>query len=206
MSLYPDYDVLSKWESVSFDNLTRGILRQRMAGPPERRFFSEVEFTLLAALAARLAPMPEKGAPPPVAPWIDATLFEGRDDGYRKEGLPPVPQAWRRGLQLIGEEAQAQYGRSFEVLDADTQTAFLKRLQEGEVDAARWAGFSAKGFFADMLLKTVVGVYYAFPQSWSEMGFGGPASPRGYVRLGLNEHDPWEAREVGQRHVQGGAG
>jgi hypothetical protein len=27
------------------------------------------------------------------------------------------------------------------------------------------------------------------------MGFGGPASPRGYVRMGLDRRDPWEAAE-----------
>jgi hypothetical protein len=27
------------------------------------------------------------------------------------------------------------------------------------------------------------------------MGFGGPAAPRGYLRLGPDERDPWEARE-----------
>ena len=47
-----------------------------------------------------------------------------------------------------------------------------------------------------MLLKTVVGFYYAHPKAWNEIGFGGPASPRGYVRLGFSERDPWEAKEV----------
>jgi hypothetical protein len=33
------------------------------------------------------------------------------------------------------------------------------------------------------------------------VGFGGPASPRGYVRLGLNQRDPWEgeARDKPER-------
>ena len=38
--------------------------------------------------------------------------------------------------------------------------------------------------------------YYAHPTAWSEIGWGGPASPRGYVRMDLNERDPWEAAEV----------
>ncbi|MGH6677602.1 MAG: gluconate 2-dehydrogenase subunit 3 family protein, partial [Bradyrhizobium sp.] len=36
---------------------------------------------------------------------------------------------------------------------------------------------------------------YAHPAAWSEIGFGGPASPRGYVRLGANRRDEWEAAE-----------
>ena len=35
------------------------------------------------------------------------------------------------------------------------------------------------------------------PTAWSEIGWGGPASPRGYVRLDFNERDPWEAAEAG---------
>ena len=200
---YRGYDVLDKWESVSFDNLTRGVIRERLAGPPERRFFTEEAFALLEALAARLAPTPERGSQPPIAGWIDAELHEGRDEGYRFEGMPPAQEAWRTGLRLLGEEARAQYGRPFEAQDEATQVAFLKRLQAGEVDKARWSGLDAERFFGDMLLKTVVGVYYAYPQAWSEMGFGGPASPRGYVRLGLNERDPWEAREAGRLRTQG---
>ena len=202
MSRYPDYDVLSKWDSVSFDNLTRGILRQRLSSPPERRFFTEEEFALLEAVAARLAPRPEKGPQPPIAPWIDAELFERRDEGFRRESMPFAQEAWRKGLGLLAEEARAQTSRAFEALDAESQDGVLRRIQKGEVDEARWAGFDPSSFFAD-LIKNVAGVYYAYPQAWNEIGFGGPASPRGYVRLGLNEHDPWEAREVGQRRTQG---
>ena len=203
---YPGYDVLDKWESVSFDDITRGVIRRRLAGPPERRFFTEVEFALLEAVSARLAPTPERGPQPFIAGWIDAELYEGRDEGYRQDPMPFAKEAWRTGLALLAQEAQAQYGRPFENQDEATQTAFLKRVQKGEVDKARWAKLDAESFFGDVLLKTVVGVYYAYPQAQSEMGFGGPASPRGYVRIGLNEHDPWEAREAGQPKVRGSGG
>lgn len=53
----------------------------------------------------------------------------------------------------------------------------------------------AKLFFQTRVLKDVVAVYYAHPQAWDEMGFGGPASPRGYVRMGFDRHDPWDAVE-----------
>ena len=38
--------------------------------------------------------------------------------------------------------------------------------------------------------------YYAHPTAWNEIGFGGPASPRGYVRMGFDRRDPWEAAEA----------
>jgi hypothetical protein len=38
--------------------------------------------------------------------------------------------------------------------------------------------------------------YYGHPTAWSEIGFGGPASPRGYVRMDFDRRDPWEAAEA----------
>ena len=193
---YPDYDILDKWSSVSFDDKTRAVLTQRLHAVPGRRFFTQAEWDLLEALSSRLAPTPERGGSIPITPWIDRELFEGDTEGFRIEGMPPTPEAWRIGLAAIEAEAKAAYVRPFAELDPETQDLFLKRIQKGEVDPALWGGMDAKRFFGDILLKGVVGVYYAHPQAQSEMGFGGPASPRGYVRIGLNEHDPWEAREV----------
>jgi hypothetical protein len=44
-------------------------------------------------------------------------------------------------------------------------------------------------------MKDVIGNYYAHPAAWSEIGFNGPASPRGHIRLSLDSRDPWEAEE-----------
>ncbi|HZD88840.1 MAG TPA: gluconate 2-dehydrogenase subunit 3 family protein, partial [Pseudolabrys sp.] len=54
---------------------------------------------------------------------------------------------------------------------------------------------NAQSFMRHVLLREIVGIYYAHPDAWSEIGFGGPASPRGYVRLAENRRDPWEAVE-----------
>ena len=45
-------------------------------------------------------------------------------------------------------------------------------------------------FFAKRLLPDVVFAYYAHPTAWNEIGFGGPASPRGYVRMGFDRRRP----------------
>jgi hypothetical protein len=50
-------------------------------------------------------------------------------------------------------------------------------------------------FFRHELLRLIVEIYYAHPAAWSEIGFGGPASPRGYLRLTANRRDSWEAAE-----------
>jgi len=35
--------------------------------------------------------------------------------------------------------------------------------------------------------------FYSHPWTWNEIGFGGPAYPRGYVRLGPGQRESWEA-------------
>ena len=54
----------------------------------------------------------------------------------------------------------------------------------------------AKTFFARRILVDVPPLYYSHPKAWNEIGFGGPASPRGYVRLEGDRPDPWEAIEA----------
>jgi hypothetical protein len=70
----------------------------------------------------------------------------------------------------------------------------LRAIQDGTASGGVWDRLPPPRFFTTVLLKEVVGAYYAHPAAWSEVGFGGPASPRGYVRLGTNQHDPWEAQ------------
>ena len=193
---YPDYDVLDKWESVSFDDKTRAVLRQRMNVIPERRFFNEAEWSLMEAVCARLAPVPERGPRPPITPWIDAKLMEGDTEGFRFEAMPHEHDAWRIGLAALADEAVVLYARPFEALDGELQDQVLRRVQKGDVRSAHWSALDPKLFFVNLLLREVAGVYYAHPQAWSEMGFGGPASPRGYVRMGLDERDPWEAKQA----------
>jgi hypothetical protein len=196
---YAGYDVLAKWNSPSFDETTREVLRRRLAKVPPRRFLAAEEWLLLEAVCARLIPQPEREPPIPIVPWIDAALHENRGEGFRFEDAPPMRQAWRQGLKGVAREAERRFGRPFESLTAEDQDTVLRAVQAGEVEPDAWEGLAPQRFFCDLLLKTAAGVYYAHPAAWSEIGFGGPASPRGYVRLGMDGLgiDPWDGRETG---------
>ena len=104
--------------------------------------------------------------------------------------------AWRQGLDAIEAESRERHGRSFLELTGTDQDSLLREVQLGKVESDCWRGLSPKRFFKSLLLTQVVSTYYAHPAAWSEIGFGGPASPRGYVRLGFDERDPWEGKEV----------
>ncbi|GAB3374346.1 gluconate 2-dehydrogenase subunit 3 family protein [Azotobacter armeniacus] len=193
---YPGYDVLAKRHSLSWNEPTRRAVDARLALPREPRFFAPHEWRILEAACARILPQPAGRPPVPLAAMVDAKLFERRGDGYRDSRLPPLQQAWRQGLAALEAEAKARHGRAFAKLAGGVQDALLRAMQDGELDHPAWGGMPAALFFYHRLLHDITSAYYSHPTAWSEIGFGGPASPRGYVRLGANARDPWEPAEI----------
>lgn len=192
---YPGYDVLDKWLSPSFDDTTRNVIAERLTKVPERRFFTPEEWALAEALAAHLLPQPDRRQPIPIVPWIDAKLAEGKGDGFRRTGEPRDAQVWREGLAAIEAEARRRHGAGFVLLDRAARERLLQDIRSNVVSDG-WIGVAPRRFLVEFVLKTMAGVYYSHPDAWSEIGFGGPASPRGYVRLQLDRHDAWEPDEA----------
>jgi hypothetical protein len=199
---YLTYDVLDKWDSPSWNEQTRAVVRRRLERVPERRFLSQEQWDLLEAITARLIPQPDREEPVPIVPWIDDMLQQNHAPGYRYADMPPMCEAWRKGLDAIRSETFNRHGKAFEELSPKEQDDILSDVQHNRVESRYWGDLPAGGFFLHHLLKQTVGVYYAHPAAWSEIGFGGPASPRGYARLGFDERDPWEAKEF---HFEGAA-
>jgi hypothetical protein len=189
------YDVLDKWNSPSWNDQTREAVRQRLEEVPKRRFLTTEQWSLLEAVVARLVPQPDREEPVPIVPWIDAMLHHNHTPGYRYADMPPMREAWKQGLDALAAEALNRHGKCFEELSPKDQDELLTDVQHSRVESRYWRDLPAGGFFLHHLLKQVVGVYYSHPSAWSEIGFGGPASPRGYARLGFDERDPWEAKE-----------
>ena len=184
------WNVLDDWKSPSWNDQTRAVVAERLEHVPERRFFNAAEWAILQAAVDRLLPQPDRPEPIPVAAFIDDKLARDIGDGYRYAGMPHQRDAWRLGLAAIEAEAQARFHRGFAELEPGFRDMLLKAIQHGEA-LAEWP-LPPRRFFMDLLLKTAVTFYYAHPDAWTEIGFGGPASPRGYVRLGLDRRDGWE--------------
>jgi hypothetical protein len=89
---YPGYDVLAKWDSPSFDDITRNVLAHRLDAVPPRRWLTAAEWGLLDAINARLLPQPERAQPIPITPWIDAMLHDDRGEGFRHPDMLPPPR------------------------------------------------------------------------------------------------------------------
>ena len=189
---FPGYDVLAKRQSPSWNEQTRRVIDARLAMPRTPRFLAPEEFGTLEAICARMLLQPADRPPVPIAAMVDAKLYDNAGDGFRDHRLPPLREAWRQGLAGIEAEARRRHNVGFTQLDGAEQDALLRLVQEGNV-ASDWHGMPAAVFFAKRLLFDVVSQYYAHPTAWNEIGFGGPASPRGYVRMDFDRRDPWEA-------------
>ncbi len=196
---YPGYDVLNKRDTVSWNDKTREVIDSRLAIDASRHlFFSDEEWTTVRAVCDRIVPQTvARPRPVPLAAMLDEKLHKNSGDGYRHTELPPLREAWQRGLAAIDAEAKASHGRRFHDLGPPEQDDILKAVQQGHIrDDRAWRDLPPNSFFKNRVLHDLISLYYSHPTSWNEIGFGGPASPRGYVRMNYNRRDPWEAVEA----------
>jgi len=84
---------------------------------------------------------------------------------------------------------RSRHGQGFAVCETQVQFEILAALQKGQV--AELQGFPQKELFKK-LLGLGVDACASHPAVWSEMGYAGPAYPRGYYRLDRRVRDPWE--------------
>jgi hypothetical protein len=192
---FPGYDVLAKRSTPSWNAQTRRVVDRRLAMRTEPVFFTPAEWRTLQAVCARILPQPPDRDAVPIAAMIDHKMEIDQRDGFRHASMPPQREAWRRGLRALDAEAGERHGAPFHALPESHQDELLHAIGNGEARSPAWGDMPAQRFFASRVLHDIGSSYYAHPTSWNEIGFGGPASPRGYVRLDFDRRDPWEAVE-----------
>lgn len=195
-SRYPGYDVLRKRDTPSWDEPTRKVIEERLATPSDPRFLDAVQWRALEALCACIVPQPADRPRVPLAGMIDMRLYANAGDGFRYARLPPLRDAWRIGLAALDEESKAHHELPFASLERTAQNTLLKQMQHGELASGAWQGMDPQLFFTQRVLSDICGAYYSHPFAWNDIGFGGPANPRGYVRMYYDRRDPWEAAEA----------
>lgn len=185
---YPGYDVLG--QAATWDAVTRGVVLRRLGPSPPVRFFSVQEEAVARPLLDRLLAQDEEPRIP-VFVQIDARLAEEETDGWHYEDLPPDGEAWRASLAALESDARERFQRGF----AELGTREQKDLLEAVRTAERWHGLPAARVW-NLWIRYAVTAFYAHPWSWNEIGFGGPAYPRGYKSIDLDGLEPWEEREA----------
>ncbi len=99
-------------------------------------------------------------------------------------------------MQAIEEIAQTTHGKRFLELTAREQDQLLRSIHDGDPEGAQhiWDKMPVERFWM-LLVQDAAEAYYAHPYAWDEVGFGGPAYPRAYMRLERGEPEPWEVEE-----------
>ncbi len=193
---YPGFSTLAQRQF--WDDATRKVVLDRVDRQPPLRFFTPEEARLMQAVIDRVLPQDDRDAAHrvPILPVIDDRLASGRIDGYQYTDMPPDGVAHRLGLQAIDSIAREVWGQPFISLQPDLQERVLLTIHDSEPPAAHdiFARMSCTRYWM-LLMQDVVEAYYAHPFAWDEIGFGGPAYPRGYMRLEHGRPEPWEAEE-----------
>lgn len=193
---YPGFQTLA--QQRYWDKKTRDVVLERFHRVPPIRFFKPEEERLMRAICDRVLPQDDRDAQRriPIVPRIDERLFANRLPGYRFEDMPPDQDTYRLGMQAIEEMARNAHGRAFIELTALEQDYILKSIHDGTPSGADevWNRMPTDRFWT-LLVQDCVEAYYAHPWAWDEVGFGGPAYPRGYMRLERGEPEPWEVEE-----------
>jgi hypothetical protein len=194
---YPDYDVLA--HADTWDEVTRGLVVGRVGRLPVLRFFAAEE---AAALRTLLDLALAQDAEPriPVLEIVDSRLHEGRRDGFRYEDMPDDGQTWRAVAAAVDATARERGAASLLAADHPTRVGIVDDLAHGRLDDGPWSELNSARAWS-VVMRGALSAFYSHPWAWNEIGFGGPAYPRGYMRLGAGPTgaDPHEGAEAFSR-------
>jgi hypothetical protein len=185
---FPGFDVLS--QSPHWDPVTAELVTARAGTPPRPRFFTETEQAAGGALFDQLTGQCDEPLGVPVLEMVDARLAAGETDGWRYADLPEDGHAWRDTLGYLDKDAQERCGTSFAAAPQPDQTAIVQAVQ----DRKEWHGLNAARVWS-LWTRYASTAFYSHPDAWSEMGFPGPAYPRGYKNAGVGKREPFETAD-----------
>jgi len=185
---YPDYNVLD--EAGHWDPVTRRLVTDRLETPPPIRFFAAPEALTLGVFCDLV--LAQDGEPRiPVLNIVDAKLFAGQLDGFRYADMPDDPETWRR-VALGLDAAARQHGTvDFATASDEVRERVVEAFAKGELHGEIWDELPPARAWK-VVTRAMLSAFYSHPWAWNEIGFGGPAYPRGYARLGAGQREQWE--------------
>ncbi len=177
---YPEYDCLANRDH--WDAVTREVVMARVEKVPPIRFFDAEEERAARAFCDTV--MAQDREPRiPVLNFIDEKLYDGRLDGFQHANMPDDREVWRVVVRTLSDHRMAD-------VSDDEQHELCERFSNGELELP----FDCSTAWS-IVMRYVLQAFYSHPWSWNEIGFGGPAYPRGYTRLATGMREDWEGHE-----------
>jgi hypothetical protein len=194
---YPDYNVLD--EAEHWDEVTRRVVLDRVESTPEIRFFTHPEVITLGAFCDVV--MAQDREPKiPVLNMVDAKLFAGQLDGFRFADMPDDRETWRQAAKGLDAAARQHGCQDFASASQEVKEKIIEAFHDGELRGEVWDELNCKRAWS-VLMRSVLSAFYSHPWAWNEIGFGGPAYPRGYARFGLGQRESWESSPLSSSDV-----
>jgi hypothetical protein len=194
---YPDFDVLDNSITGAWDDATRGVVMSRLTlGQRALEFFTRDEEPTLRAFTDLM--LAQDGEPRvPVVEMLDLKYTEGKLEGFQYEDVPDDRLLWHEVLHGLDFSAHSRYGvNCFADLDREAQAAIAQDLQRGVLTGGPWDTFNVRRAYT-VTMAAMVTEFYSHPWAWNEIGFGGPAYPRGWMHFGLlGATEPFEGHDV----------
>jgi hypothetical protein len=190
---FPGFDVLG--QAPYWDDVTAEVIAARTGPPAALTFFTGPEAACARALLGLLTGQddPDGELAVPVLEMVDSRLDGGVTDGWRYEDMPEDGQAWRDSLSYLDADAGQRCGTSFADAPAADQAVLIQAVQD--LKSAGWHGLSAARVWS-LWTRYACTAFYAHPSAWAEIGFPGPAYPRGYKNAGVGKREPFEVHDA----------
>ncbi len=187
---FPGFDVLG--QAGHWDRVTAEVVTARTGPFPALKFFTGPEALCARALLDLLTGQQDEPAVP-VLEMVDSRLAAGETDGWRYAGMPEDGQAWRDTLSYLDADAGLRCGTSFADAPVVDRMALVAAVQE--LKSADWHGLPAAQVWS-LWTRYACTAFYSHPFAWAEIGFPGPAYPRGYKNAGVGKLEPFEVRDA----------
>jgi hypothetical protein len=185
---FPGLDVLG--QSRHWDPVTARVVRARVGPAAALTFFVGAEQDCARAMLNLLAGQSDDPRIP-LLEMVDARLAAGQTDGWRYADMPEDAQAWRDTLSYLDADAGARCGTTFAAAPEKDQEALLQSV----LDGTQWHGLPAAHVWS-LWTRYACTALYSHPYAWDEIGFPGPAYPRGYKNAGVGRRESFEVPDA----------
>ena len=183
---YPDYDVFDA--AGTWDAATAKVVNARLHIAGELRFFSAGEAPTARAFCDVCVAQDDE---PEGAGGGDGR----RETGRRAPRRLPVRRHARRPRHLAAGAWPAWTRWPRAVMGSRLSPPPRSKLRRpswacwprASCQAGRGTSSTLKRAWS-VCMRMVLAAFYSHPWAWNEIGFGGPAYPRGYMRLGPHQH------------------